>query len=330
VVAAFNIACGSCEYCKKGLFTACDTTNSSSLMKKLYGHKTAGIFGYSHLTGGFAGGQAEYARIPFADVNLLAIPNDIPDEKALYLSDIVPTSYHAVIECNPQKDDVIGIWGLGPIGLLVAQWLKVKGVRRIVGIDNVTERMTTAHEKFGVECIDFDDVKDVSKRIQELVPGGLDRAIDCAGFRYAKSTMHKVQRAIGLETDTPEILNEAIRSVKKFGTISVIADYFGTTNGFMIGAVMEKGIRLIGCGQAPVQRYMKECLEYIRRGEFDPTLILTHRFRLEAFPEIYKRFDHKEAGMMKVFVETKFSAPPHPGTPTLTEIPSSEIEKHKA
>jgi len=298
-------------------------------MKKLYGHKISGILGYSHFLGGFAGGQAEYCRIPLADVNLIHVPPEVPDEKALYLSDIVCTAYHAVVECNPQKDDVVGIWGLGPVGLLVAHWLNVKGVRRIIGIDNVQERMDLAFQKFGVECVNFDEVDDVSEHIQKHVSGGLDRAIDCAAFRYGKSKLHKVQRAVGLETDTPEILNEAIRAVKKFGTIAIIADYAGTTNGFLIGAVMEKGIRLIGCGQAPVQRYMEECLGYIQRGEFDPTLILTHRFELEAFPEIYKRFDEKESGIMKVFVQTRFSSPATAGTPLLTQLDSKTVLKPK-
>jgi threonine dehydrogenase-like Zn-dependent dehydrogenase len=320
VVSSFNIACGTCDYCKKQLYTSCCTTNNSHLMKKLYGHKIAGVFGYSHFLGGFAGGQAEYVRIPFADTNLFAIPDGVPDERALYLSDIVPTSYHAVVQCDPQPTDTVGIWGLGPIGLLVAQWLKVKGVKRIIGIDNVQERMDLAFDKFGVICINFDEVDDVAEHILKHFSEGLDRAIDCAAFRYGKSTLHKVQRAVGLETDTPEILNEAIRSVKKFGTISIIADYCGTTNGFMIGAVMEKGIRLIGCGQAPVQKYIPECLGYIERGEFDPTLILTHRFELEAVPEVYKRFDLKDSGIMKVFVQTKFSSPPASGTPQLMQL----------
>jgi len=163
-----------------------------------------------------------------------------------------------------------------------------------------------------------------------MTGGGLDRAIDCAAFRYAKSTLHKIQRAVGLETDTPEILNEAIQSVKKFGTISIIADYAATTNGFLIGPVMEKGIRLIGCGQAPVQKYWDELLQYIRDGKFDPTMILTHRVPLESFPELYKRFDQKDAGMMKVFVQTKFSAPALAGTPALIDLTKNTKLEHKA
>jgi len=290
-------------------------------MQKMYGHRTAGIFGYSHFLGGFAGGQAEYVRVPFADVNLLVLPDDVPDEKALYLSDIVCTSYHAVMECNPQIGESIGIWGLGPIGLLVAQWLKMKGITRIIGIDNVPERLSLARQRYGVEPINFEEFEDVPTRIKQILnTDGLDRAIDCAAFRYSKSRTHKLQRAVGLETDTPEILNECLKSVKKFGTIAIIADYAGTTNGFNIGALMEKGIRLIGCGQAPVQKYWTECLGYIQRGEFDPTLVLSHRFRFENIVEVYKRFDIKDSSVMKVFLETRFSSPATPGTPPLMNL----------
>ncbi|TPX66967.1 hypothetical protein SpCBS45565_g04140 [Spizellomyces sp. 'palustris'] len=320
VVAAFNIGCGECEYCRKQQFTECDGTNNSALMEKMYGQKLGGILGYGHFGGGFAGGQAEYVRQPFADVNLLPLPSDIPDEKALYLSDIVCTAYHAVIESGAQPGETIGVWGLGPIGLLVSQWLRIKKVGRIIAIDNVQSRMALAREKWGVETIDFEEYPDVVGRILELAPKGLDRAIDCAAFRYAKSVVHKVQRAIGLETDTSEIVNEEIRAVKKFGTVALIADYAANTNGFMIGAVMEKGIRLIGCGQAPVQRYWQECLDYIRSGEFDPTIILTHRFPLDQIVEVYNRFDKKDAGIIKVFLETRFSAPASKGTPELSDV----------
>ncbi|KAI8817026.1 chaperonin 10-like protein [Fimicolochytrium jonesii] len=326
VVAAFNIGCGECEYCKKGIFTECDTTNNSALMQAMYGHKLGGILGYGHFGGGFAGGQAEYVRQPFADVNLLPIPADVPAEKALYLSDVVGTAYHAVVCSGAKEGETVGIWGLGPIGLHVAQWLRKKTkVARIIAVDNVPERMEIA-KTWGVESINFDVDTDVVAKIQELVPGGLDRSIDCAAFRYAKSMLHKVQRAIGLETDTPEIVNECIRATKKFGTVALIADYAATTNGFLIGAVMEKGISLIGCGQAPVQRYWKDLLRDIQSGLFDPTKIVTHRFPFEQIVDVYDRFDKKEAGIIKVFLQTKFSPPPTPGTPPLTDVKNVKLK----
>lgn len=184
VVASFQIACGKCEYCKRKLSSFCDRTNNSSLMNAMYGHRDAGFFGYSHLTGGFAGGQAEYVRVPFGDVNLLPIPDDISDEQAIYLSDVLPTSYHAVVDTGVQEGDVVGIWGLGPIGQCVARWAKLKGAKRIIGIDNVKDRLAFASEKSGVETIDFDHHKDVVKRLQEVCPGGLDVAIDCGRVNF--------------------------------------------------------------------------------------------------------------------------------------------------
>lgn len=321
VVAAFNIACGNCEYCRKKQFTACECSNNSSVMEKLYGHRIAGVLGYSHFLGGFSGAQAEYARILFGNTNLIKIPDEVPNEKALYLSDIVPTAYHAVWETDVKEGDVVGVWGLGPIGLNVCQWLRnVFKASRIIAVDDVPERMELAKNKWNVEPINFAQDTDVVAKINELVPGGLDRAIDCAGFRYAKNVIHKVERALGIETDTSEVVNEMIRATKKFGTVALIADYAAYTNHFLIGGVMEKGLRFIGCGQAPIQRHWEKCLQHIKQGEFDPTIILTHRFPLAQTVEVYRRFDKKEAGIMKTYLETKFSGPQMPGTPMLTNV----------
>ncbi|CDS03471.1 hypothetical protein LRAMOSA00873 [Lichtheimia ramosa] len=318
VVAAFNVACGRCRFCKKKLFTACDATNDSTLQEKLYGQRTGGILGYSHFVGGFAGGQAEYGRIPFANTNLLKVPENLSDEKALFLSDIVPTSYHAVYDTGVQEGDTVGIWGLGPIGLLAVQWCrKVFKAKRIIAIDDTEARLHLARTYWDAETIDYSKEKDVSAKVLELVPEGLDRAIDCAGFRFTKSLLHKFEHAVGLETDSPEVLNECLRSVRKFGTIGIIADYAAYTNHFLVGALMEKGIRMIGCGQCPLQSYWDTCLKHIESGEFDPTAILTNRFPLEQTPEVYKRFDQREGGVIKVFIATKFSNKESPGSPAL-------------
>lgn len=256
----------------------------------------------------------------YGNTNLLKVPASLSDEKALFLSDVVPTSYHAVWEAGVQEGEVVGVWGLGPIGLNVVQWLRnVFMATRIIAIDNVPERLQLAHSRWGVEVINFEDT-DVSAKINKIVPGGLDRAIDCAGFRYAKSFIHKVERAVGLETDTSETINEMVRSTKKFGTIALIADYAAYANHILIGGIMEKGIRLIGCGQAPIQRHWAKCLELIESGKFDPTVILTHRFLLEETVEVYKRFDLKQAGMIKVFLQTKFSSPATADTIGLTSV----------
>jgi threonine dehydrogenase-like Zn-dependent dehydrogenase len=226
VVASFQIACGKCEYCKRGLSSMCDTTNKSSVQNAMYGHRFAGLFGYSHFAGGFAGGQAEFVRVPFAETNLLPIPEGVPDEKALYLSDIVSTSYHACKRAHIKPGNTVGIWGLGPIGLLCAQWCKLMGAGRVIGIDNVHDRLKFARKRLGVETINFDQVGDVVKQVQDLVPGGLDRTIDCAAFRYAKGLLHKVERAMALETDTSEIVNEQIKCVKKVRNASLLSPTF--------------------------------------------------------------------------------------------------------
>lgn len=258
---------------------------------------------------------------PNADFNLLKLPKSVPDEKALYLSDIIPTSYHSVVCAEVKEGDAIAVWGLGPIGMLAANWAKVKGASTVIGIDHVPERLAKLQKIVpGAKAINFEEDKDVVKAIRDIVPGGLDASIDAAGFRYTKGLVHKAQRALGLETDSSEILNEAIKATKKFGTISLIADYAGYSNQVLIGAVMEKGITLRGCGQAPVQKYWEELLQKIETGEFDPSFILTHRFDITEFKELYKAFDLKKGGIEKVFVQTKFSAPPAPGTPALGKV----------
>ncbi|KIN03354.1 hypothetical protein OIDMADRAFT_116822 [Oidiodendron maius Zn] len=326
VVASFQIACGKCKFCKMSLSSMCDVTNSSALQEKLYGKPFAGLFGYSHFAGGFAGGQAEYVRCPFGDVNLLKIPDGIPNEKALYLSDIVPTSYHAVQCAEVGEGKSVAIWGAGPIGLLSAKWSKLAKARRVIVIDNVKERLSLARDRIGCDIINFDEDTDVVSAIYKLEPDGLDCGIDAAAFRYTKGLLHKLQRAVSLETDSCEVINEALRAVRKFGTISLVADYAALTNQFLIGALMEKGITLRGAGQAPVQKYWKDLLRKIELGEFDPTIILSHRFEIDELRELYEAFDKKELGIMKTFVQTRFSEPPAKGTPPLSSFRSHDIK----
>ncbi|KAF8882953.1 GroES-like protein [Infundibulicybe gibba] len=321
VVSSFQIACGECKYCQKKISSMCDRTNNSSLQNFMYGTRDAGFFGYSHFTGGFPGGQAEYVRVPKGQVNLLRIPDNVPDEKALYLSDILPTSYHSVVDTGVEKGDVVGIWGLGPIGQCAARWALLKGASRVIGIDTIPERLAFARDKSGIEVIDFKEHSDVAKRIHELVPGGLDVALDCGTFHEPKTMLHKVQKALMLETDVPETVNEMLLAVRKMGRCGIIAAYAGLANGVNLGALMEKGIRLIGNGQAPVAKYWEEILnEYIIPGKFDPTFILTHRVSIEDMAHLYAAFDKRQGGVEKVFVETKFSAPPSEGCPPLSQV----------
>jgi threonine dehydrogenase-like Zn-dependent dehydrogenase len=298
----------------------CDRTNTSTLQEKLYGKPFAGLFGYSHFTGGYDGGQAEYVRAPFGDVNLLKLPDSVPDEKALYLSDIVPTSYHATECAEVQEGKSVAVWGLGPVGLLSCYWSKLKGARRVIAIDRVPERLALAKSVIGCDIIDFSVKTDVVSAIYELEPEGVNCAIDATGFRYAKTILHKAERALNLETDSSEVVNEAIRATRKFGHVSLVADYATTTNQFLVGALMEKGITCRGCGQAPVQKYWHQLLAKIEKKEFDPTVVLTHRFPLEELPDLYDAFDKKEYGIIKTFVQTKFSKPPSLGTPALSSF----------
>ncbi|KAI0051765.1 GroES-like protein [Auriscalpium vulgare] len=321
VVASFQIACGTCKFCKENLSSMCDNTNSSSLQNYMYGTRDAGFFGYSHFTGGFAGGQAEYVRVPIADFNLLPIPDGVTDEQALYLSDVLPTSYHCVVDTGVNQGDVVAVWGMGPIGQCVAKWAQLKGAKRVIVIDKNQQRLDFAREKSGVEVINFTEYKDVAKRIHELVPGGVDVALDCGTFHEPKTLMHKIQKGLMLETDVPETVNEMLLSVRKMGRCGIIAAYAGFTNGFNIGALMEKGIRLIGNGQAPVRKYWDEILnDYIRPGKFDPTFMITHRVPIDDMAKLYAAFDKRQDGVEKVFVETQFSNRPAPGCPVTSRV----------
>lgn len=258
-------------------------------------------------------------------MNLLKVPEGVPDEKALFLSDIIPTSYHATVCAEVGEGKSVAIWGAGPIGLYAAQWSKLAGARKVIVIDHVKERLALAKEKIGCDVIDFDKESDIVASILEQEPSGVDCCIDAAAFRYTKGILHTVERAVGLETDSSEIVNEMLRAVRKMGTISLVADYAAWTNHFLIGAVMEKGVTLRGTGQAPVQKYWKDLLKKIETGEFDPTIILSHRFKLEEFRELYEAFDKKQMGIMKTFVETKFSSPRAPGTPELSSLKAGHV-----
>uniref|UniRef100_A0A914WDB8 Alcohol dehydrogenase-like C-terminal domain-containing protein n=2 Tax=Plectus sambesii TaxID=2011161 RepID=A0A914WDB8_9BILA len=300
VVVAFDIACGQCAYCKREEYTACDTTCPSRVVEKMYGHRPAALYGYSHLTGGVPGGQAEYVRVAFADINCLPIPDDIPDEKALFLSDVVPTAYHGCMLGEVKKGCSVGIWGLGPIGLMAARWCQILGAAKVIGIDCVPERLRVAQAVLGIDVINFKE-NDVIKTMQEMTNGELDVAIECAGFDYSNSLMHKVEMAVGLETDTSEIFAEMFHVVRKFGRVAVIGVYSGYANHFPVGAMMEKDL-IVKCGQSPTQKYWKMCIEKIQSGELDPTFIISDRGHLSDGPRLYNKFNDKEGGCIKVFM----------------------------
>ncbi|KAJ5134429.1 hypothetical protein N7448_000551 [Penicillium atrosanguineum] len=324
VVVSFPIACGDCPNCKKELFSQCERTNENTIENALYGKRTAGMFGYSHFTGGFAGGQAEYLRVPYGNVNLLSIPDDVPDEKALFLSDVLATSWHCVVDTGVKKGDVVAIWGAGPIGQMCAQFSFFHGADRVIMIDggNGAWRLDYVKTKVPeVETLNFTDLpkgESVTSQLKKMVHGGPDVALECAAGEYAKGWVHYFEQMLGIETDSSEILNEMITSVRSFGRVGVTGIYAAYTNHFNIGALMETGVRLIGNGQAPVHKYWKELMELIQNGQLNPLDMVTHRVRLEDMEKVYAAFDQRDQGMQKIFVQTRHSAPPSDGAPKLT------------
>ncbi|KAJ5461576.1 uncharacterized protein N7458_003128 [Penicillium daleae] len=326
VVVSFPIACGHCKNCNRELYSQCDNTNQNTISNAMYGNRTAGIFGYSHFTGGFAGGQAEYLRVPYGNTNLFPIPDEVPDEKALYLSDVIATSWHCVVDTGVQKGDVVAIWGGGPIGQMCAEFSFYHGASRVILIDGGDGAWRLDFVKSKVpqlETIDFTKLpkaESVTSQLKKMVDGGPDVALECAAGEYAKGWAHYFELMLGMETDSSEILNEMIISVRPFGRVGVTGVYAGYTNHFNIGALMETGVRFIGNGQAPVQKYWKELMGLIQEGKINPLDMVTHRIRLEDMEKVYAAFDRRERGMQKVFVQTKNSAPRSAGAPTLTEL----------
>ncbi|GAD97631.1 glutathione-dependent formaldehyde dehydrogenase [Paecilomyces variotii No. 5] len=312
VVASFQIACGECFYCKEKLSSICERTNGSSSEDALYGRRTAGMFGYSHFTGGFAGGQAEFVRVPLGDVNLLPLPDDVPDEKGLYLSDVLCTSWNAVVDTGVKKGDSVAIWGAGPVGQMAAEFALVNGASKVVMIDGGEGRWRLDFLKKKIphlETVDYTRLpkgETVVSTLKRMCNGGRgpDIAIECAAGEYSKGLGHQLQRALGMENDTSELLNEMITAC----------------NHFNIGSLMETGIHLNGNGQAPVHKYWEELLTLIQQDKIRPMDMVTHRFKLEDMEKVYDMFNHRAAGMQKIFVETQYSAPPAPGAPTLTAL----------
>ncbi|KAI1770608.1 GroES-like protein [Hypoxylon cercidicola] len=330
-VASFQIACGDCFFCKQKLSSQCERTNSNTTEHAMYGGQTAGMFGYSHFTGGFAGGQAEYVRVPLGDVNLLEIPESVPDEKALYLGDVLATSYNAVHDTAVYPGDQVAIFGAGPIGQMAGIFAVKAGASKIIFVDT-EPRLTFIRSRWPADHVDKLELVDYKKlsfgvtnkptvvsKLKELCGGrGPDAAIECAAGEYAKGWMHWLEMAIGAETDTSEIINEMIEGVRNFGRCGVTGVYVGYTNHFNIGSLMERGIRLIGNGQAPVHKYWDDLLKMIQDGELDPLQMVSHRVSVDDLDKVYVKFEKREDYMQKVFVETKFSLPACAGSPKLT------------
>jgi threonine dehydrogenase-like Zn-dependent dehydrogenase len=305
VVVPFPIACGACSACVAQLFSLCENSNPNGWMaEKLWGHSPAGIFGYSHLTGGYAGGQAEYVRVPFADVGPLQVPDGMRDEQALFLSDIFPTGYMAAEMCGIKPGDVIAVWGCGPVGQFALASARMLGAERLIGIDRFPYRLRLAQEHSGAETINYDEVESVVETLKEMTGGrGPDACIDAVGMEAhghgVQFAYDRAKQAARLETDRPIALREAIQACRNGGTVSVIGVYGGFIDKFPIGAVMNRSLT-IRSGQCHVQRYMKPLLARIEQGEIDPSFVITHRLGLEDAPRGYDIFKQKQDDCEKV------------------------------
>jgi len=308
VVVPFVIACGSCFFCTKQLFACCDTTNPDAAKAcKLMGHAPAGLFGYSHLLGGYAGGQAEYLRVPHADVGPIKIESDLPDEKVLFLSDIFPTGWMAAENADIEPGDTVAVWGCGPVAQMCIQSCWMLGAGRVIAIDRVPERLAMAATAGRAETINFDK-EDVSEQLTTMTQGrGPDRCIDAVGCEAHETggvdaVLDKVKATLMLATDRAHALRQAIFNCRKGGTVSVPGVYVGMIDKLPFGSVVNKGLT-IKSGQTHVQRYSQSLLEKIESGQIDPSFVITHRMPLEEAPAAYKTFRDKEDGCIKVVLK---------------------------
>jgi threonine dehydrogenase-like Zn-dependent dehydrogenase len=308
VVVPFTIACGQCFFCRRELFSLCDNTNPNAVAaEKLWGQSPSGIFGYSHLTGGYAGGQAEYVRVPFADVGPLKVPDSLSDDQVLFLSDILPTGYQAAEQSNIRPGDTVAVWGCGPVGQFTIASAKLLGAERVIAIDRVPERLRMAAGQGGVETLDYEQVGgalDIVEVLRDLTGGrGPDVCIDAVGMEAhgvgVEWWYDRAKQAVRAETGRPIALRQAILACRKGGTVSVPGVYGGFIDKFPVGAMMNKSLT-IRTGQTHVQRYLRPLLGQIEAGEIDPTFVITHHLPLEDAPKAYELFKHKEDGCVKV------------------------------
>lgn len=308
VVVPFTIACGNCFYCKKDLWSACDNSNPKpEASETLYGFAGSGLFGYSHMMGGFAGGQAEYVRVPFADVGPIKVPNSIEDEKVLFLSDIFPTGYQAAENCNIQEGDTVAIWGAGPVGQFAIKSAFMLGAEKVVVIDHYSDRLELARtENENVETINFDD-KEVYDKLLDLTGGrGPDSCIDAVGLESHGTTVDSLldyaKAAVYLATDRPHALRQAIYCCRKGGTISIPGVYGGFLDKFPMGAAFGKGLTF-KMGQTNMHKYLRPLLDSIEEGKIDPSFVISHRLKLSEAPVAYDKFNEEKDTWRKVVLK---------------------------
>jgi len=310
VVVPFPIACGNCWHCQQKMYSLCENSNPNAwIAEKLLGYSPSGLFGYSHMLGGYAGGQAEYARVPFADVGPIKIENGFTDEQVLFLSDIFPTGYMGAEMCDIKPGDTIAVWGCGPVGLLAIKSAYLLGAERVIAIDRFPYRLRMAREKAGAETLNYETLEiSVLEALKEMTGGrGPDACIDAVGMEAHKPGLlgmyDRAKQAMMLETDRPHALREAILACRNGGTVSVIGVYGGFIDKFPMGAVMNRSLT-IKSGQTHVQRYLRPLLARIENGEIDPSFIITHRMKLDDAPKGFDIFLNKEDECVKVVLKT--------------------------
>ncbi|MEO1987199.1 zinc-dependent alcohol dehydrogenase [Martelella sp.] len=307
VVIPFTIACGECFFCKRGFFSGCERSNPDrDKVSKLWGNSPGGLFGYSHLLGGYSGGQAEYLRVPFADVGPCKVPDGLTDEQVLFLSDIFPTGYMAAENCGIERGDTIAIWGCGPVGQMAIRSAFMLGTERVIAIDTVPERLALA-EKGGAETIDFGE-EDVYDRIMQLTRSrGADACIDAVGTEADASASwdsrwDRIKVATFMGTDRPHVLRQAIHCCRNFGTVSIVGVYGGFLDKVPMGSAINRGLTF-KMAQTPVQKYLPTLMDLIERDEIDPSFVITHTASLEDGPELYKTFRNKQDGCIKAIMK---------------------------
>lgn len=307
VVVPFTICCGECEQCLRGNFSVCERTNrNKEAADKLFGHTTAGLFGYTHLTGGYAGGQAEYVRVPYADVAPVKVPASLTDEQVLFLGDIFPTGWQAAVQCDIQPTDTVAVWGAGPVGQFAIRSALLLGAKQVVCIDHVPERLSMAAAG-GALTINFDE-ESVLERLAELTAGkGPEKCIDAVGMeahvtRSFDSVYDRAKQALMLETDRAHVLREMIYVCRPAGVLSIPGVYGGLVDKLPFGALMNKGLT-VRTGQTHVNRWIDDLLRRIEQGQIDPSFVVTHNVGLEEGPQMYKTFRDKKDGCIKVVLK---------------------------
>lgn len=308
VVVPFTIACGKCEFCRKQLWSACDNTNPNAhLMETMYGYSGSGLFGYSHMMGGYAGGQAQYARVPFANVGPLKIESDLPDEKVLFLSDIFPTGYMAAENAQIEGGDVVAVWGCGPVGQFAIASAFMLGAARVIAIDRIPERLEMARS-LGAITVDYTE-NDVSilQAVKDLTGGiGPDSCIDAVGLEAHSNQLQgvydNVKVMLMMETDRPIVLRQAIQAVRKGGTLSIPGVYGGLLDKVPFGAAFGKGVTM-RMGQTHMHKYMKPLLQRIEKGQIDPSYVISHRITLDEAPRMYEVWRDKKEKVTKIVID---------------------------